>query len=71
MKWSLLRRVEVYLKRTRMRPTRFGLEVSGDPQLVFDLRRGRVPRPLLQGKILAYLNREEADRGDSRRLRLR
>ncbi|HEX8482303.1 MAG TPA: hypothetical protein VF650_10400 [Allosphingosinicella sp.] len=67
MTWSLRRRVEVYLKRSRMRPTRFGLEVNGDPQLVFQLRRGRVPREPLRAKILAYLERAEADRGDSPR----
>jgi hypothetical protein len=50
-----------------MRPTRFGLEVNGDPQLVFQLRRGRVPREPLRAKILAYLERAEADRGDSPR----
>jgi hypothetical protein len=65
--WSLQRRIEAYLKRSRMRPTRFGLEVNGDPRLVFQLRRGRVPREPLRAKILDYLDRAEADRSDSRR----
>ncbi len=66
MKWSLLRRVEIYLKRTRMRPTRFGLEVIGDPQLVFQLRRGRRARPRTEAKILAYLDRAENGSEDRR-----
>ncbi|HEX8241237.1 MAG TPA: hypothetical protein VF574_15995 [Allosphingosinicella sp.] len=61
MKWPLLKRVEAYLKRSRMRPTRFGLEVTGDPQLVFQLRRGRKPRPPLEAKINAYLERMKGE----------
>jgi hypothetical protein len=43
-----------------MRPTRFGLEAAGDPRLVFQLRRGRVVRPPMKGKIEAYLDWAEA-----------
>lgn len=39
-----------------MPPTRFGLEAVGDPRLVFQLRRGRVARPPMAAKILAYLD---------------
>ncbi|MGZ8287143.1 MAG: hypothetical protein ACXW27_08520 [Allosphingosinicella sp.] len=46
-----------------MRPTRFGLEVAGDPQLVFQLRRGRVARPPMETMILAYLDRAEPEAG--------
>jgi hypothetical protein len=56
VKWSLLRRIELFLKRAPMRPTRFGLEAAGDPKLVFQLRRGRVARPPMEKKILAYLD---------------
>jgi hypothetical protein len=54
--WLLLRRIELHLRRTRMRPTRFGLEAVGDPRLVFQLRRGRVVRPPMKAKIEAYLD---------------
>jgi hypothetical protein len=61
VKWSLKRRVEQFLKRTRMAPTRFGLRAVGDPQLVFQMRRGRVVRPPMEAKILAYLDRAELE----------
>lgn len=59
VKWSLRRRIKSFLKRTRTSPTRFGLEVAGDPQLVFQILKGRVPRPRMEAKILAYLDRAE------------
>lgn len=61
VKWSLRRRIEQFLKRTRISPTRLGLDVTGDPQLVFQIRKGRVPRPLMEAKILAYLDRAERE----------
>ncbi|MEA3008644.1 MAG: hypothetical protein QOJ91_336 [Sphingomonadales bacterium] len=38
-----------------------GLDVTGDPQLVFQIRQGRVPRPRMEAKILAYLQRVELE----------
>ena len=38
-----------------MAPTRFGRNVVGDPRFVFDLRRGRDPRPQTVERVLAYL----------------
>lgn len=70
MKWSLLRRIEHYLKRSGTRPTRFGLDVVGDPQLVFQMRKGRVVRPLLEAKILDHLDRVDPDSRHRRRRRL-
>jgi hypothetical protein len=64
VKWSLRRRIGHFLKRTRISPTRFGLEVTGDPRLVFQIRRGRVPRPRMEAKILAYMDRVERDLGE-------
>lgn len=68
MKWSLRRKVEAYLKRTRMPATTFGIEAVRDPQLVFQMRRGRTVRPPLEARILAYMERSEADPRASRRL---
>jgi hypothetical protein len=51
----LLRDVEKFLRRTGMRPTRFGRIVAADPRLVFDMRQGREPRLILARKIEAYL----------------
>lgn len=52
----LLWRIEQYLKERRMPPTRFGREVVGDPNFVFDLRDGREPRERTAAKVCAYLD---------------
>ena len=51
----LLRRIELYLKHSRMSPTAFGKLVASDPRLVSDLRRGRIPGPVMQARIDAAL----------------
>jgi hypothetical protein len=63
VKWSLRRRVEHFLRRTRISPTRLGLDVTGDPQLAFQILKGRVPRPPMEAKILAYIDRVERELG--------
>ena len=40
----LIRKIEVFLRRTGMPPTRFGRLAARDPRFVFDLRDGREPR---------------------------
>ena len=52
----LLRRIEQYLKERRMPPARFGREAVGDPNFVFDLRDGRVPRERTAARVYAYLD---------------
>ena len=59
MRRKLLRRVELYLGRSGTSPTRFGLEAVRDPKLVFELRRGRAIRPLMEARLLGYLDRAE------------
>jgi len=61
VKWSLRRRIEHFLKGTRISPTRLGLDVAGDPKLVFLIRQGRVPRPRMEAKIIAYMDRIERE----------
>jgi len=51
----LLREVEKFLHRSETAPTRFGREVVGDPRFVFDLRKGREPRPLTVARVRAFL----------------
>ena len=51
----LLREVEKFLRQSDVAPTRFGREVVGDPRFVFDLRRGRDPRPKTIARVRAYL----------------
>jgi hypothetical protein len=51
----LLRTVENFLKLSNMPPTRFGREAVRDPRFVFDLRRGREPRPRTVERVRAFL----------------
>jgi hypothetical protein len=52
---NLLLTVERHLRRQAVAPSRFGREVAGDPRFVFDLRRGREPRPETARKVLAFI----------------
>lgn len=58
---NLLSRIESYLDRTAIAPTRFGREFAGDPRFVLDLRRGRIPRRRLRARLVAFLDRVETD----------
>lgn len=51
----LLRRVEIYLRRTGTPPTRFGRDAVRDPRLVHDLRQGRTVGDRLAARVLAYI----------------
>ena len=51
----LLRDVEKYLKNSNTPAAKFGREAMGDPRFVFDLRRGREPRPRTVEKVRAFL----------------
>ncbi len=53
---SLLFQIERCVRRTQLTPTRFGRDAVGDPRLVFDLRRGREPRPATAARIKAFIN---------------
>jgi hypothetical protein len=33
-----------------------GLDVAGDPKLVFSIRKGRAPRPRMEARIAAYMD---------------
>jgi 2,4-dienoyl-CoA reductase-like NADH-dependent reductase (Old Yellow Enzyme family) len=59
MSLSLLRRIERYLKKTRTSATTFGRESVRDPQLVFDLRRGRQARRPLEARVHAFIDARE------------
>ena len=51
----LLREVENFLRTTNIAPARFGRQAMGDPRFVFDLRRGREPRPRTVARIRRFL----------------
>ena len=52
---TLLLTVERHLRRTDVPPSRFGRQVAGDPRFVFDLRKGREPRPAMCARVMAYI----------------
>lgn len=54
----LLTKVETYLRRTGVTPTRFGRDAVRDPRLVHDLRMGREAGAKLTRRVIAYLERE-------------
>lgn len=52
---TLLMTVERYLRANSVSASRFGRQVSGDPRFVFDLRRGREPRPATAARVIAHI----------------
>jgi len=59
----LLKRIEAYLRRSGMRPSDFGRRAVGDGLFVFELRRGRRPRPRTEARVHAFLDRAELELG--------
>ncbi len=58
----LMRRIELFLERAGMKPTRFGREVAGDPRLIFDMRNGRELRETTAARVVAWLDEREMER---------
>lgn len=54
---SVLVKIDYYLKKTAMSPTRFGRLAVNDPRLVGDLRNGREPGVRMIARIEAFLAR--------------
>lgn len=51
----LLRTIEIFLRSSGVPATRFGRDALNDPRFVFDLRRGREPRPETVARIVNFL----------------
>ena len=51
----LLREIELFLRSTGVPAARFGRDAVNDPRFVFDLRRGREPRPRTVARIVDFL----------------
>jgi hypothetical protein len=51
----LLRRIENFMRATRMPPATFGRRAVGDANFVFDLKNGREPREKLVSKVDAFI----------------
>ena len=52
----LIRKVEVFLRRTGMPATKFGRLAARDPRFVADLRNGRTPRPYTERRVEHFMN---------------
>ncbi len=52
----LIRKIEVFLRRTGMPATKFGRMAARDPRLVLDLRSGRTPRPSMEARVEHFMN---------------
>ncbi|MGZ8309808.1 MAG: hypothetical protein ACXWU8_08170 [Rhodoplanes sp.] len=61
----LLARIDAYLRRTRLPVTRFGRDAVGDPNFVFDLRDGRMPREKTVRRVLAFIAARERAGGEA------
>lgn len=53
----LIRKIEVFLRHTRMPATKFGRLATKDPRFVLDLRMGRIPRPNTEKKVEHFMNK--------------
>ncbi len=53
---QFLQSVEDFILRRSWSATRFGREIAGDPQFVFDLREGRAPRADTRQRIVEAMN---------------
>jgi hypothetical protein len=58
---ELRRRIELYLRRTRTPPARFGREAVNDSRFVFDLRNGRQAGEEIAARVHAWLDRKDRE----------
>ncbi|MBW4331693.1 hypothetical protein KY084_12515 [Stakelama sp. CBK3Z-3] len=59
---ALLWKIECYLRRTDMPPSKFGRLAVGDPRLVHDLRNGREPRQSMVERVESFMERHAEPR---------
>ena len=48
-------KIDRFLRKTGMAPTRFGRLAANDPRLVRDLKQGREPRSAMVARIEAFI----------------
>lgn len=51
----ILREIEIFLRSSGVPATKFGRDALNDPRFVFDLRRGREPRPQTVARVVGFL----------------
>jgi hypothetical protein len=52
----LIRKIEMFLRRTGMPVTKFGRLAAHDPRFVLDLRNGRTPRSKTENRVEHFMN---------------
>ena len=57
----LIRKIEVFLRRTGMPATKFGRLATSDPRFVLDLRNGRMPRTATEARVEHFMNEWRED----------
>jgi len=57
----LIRKIEVFLRRTGMPATKFGRLAAQDPRFVLDLRMGRMPRTRTERRVEHFMNIYQED----------
>ena len=57
----LIRKIEVFLRRTGMPATKFGRLAARDPRFVLDLRMGRTPRIRTERRVEHFMNIYQED----------
>ena len=57
----LIRKIEVFLRRTGMPATKFGRLAARDPRFVLDLRNGRSPRTRTERRVEHFMNIYQED----------
>ena len=53
----LIRKIEAFMRQTKMPQTKFGRLAVSDPRLVDDLRKGRVPGSRMEQRIEHFMNK--------------
>jgi hypothetical protein len=61
-KVNIGREIELFLRRTGMRPARFGRLAARDPKLVFDVRAGREMRATLIRRLRDFIATQDAEK---------
>ncbi|MEO6388516.1 MAG: hypothetical protein ABIT16_08635 [Croceibacterium sp.] len=57
----LIRKIEVFLRKTGMPATKFGRLAARDPRFVLDLRMGRAPRERMETRVEHFMNSYRED----------
>ena len=57
----LIRKIDAFLRQTKMPQTTFGRLATNDPRFVFDLQKGRTPRPSTEQRVEHFMNTYRGD----------